>query len=158
MNKIILILFTLLLLSSCFEFQNLDFKGVENVKFGKLNGGKITFVIDVKMSNPNNYTIKVKPSSVDLYVEESLLGKAFLDEKVKIIRKKEGVYSVPLRIDLEDGVMLKFFKFALMDKVKVRIKGKVKGSIFGVSKKIAIDEFKEIDGKNFKLGSFIGNE
>jgi hypothetical protein len=63
---------------------------------------------------------------------------------------------VPLQIELVDGYLLKFFKYTLKEKVSIRIKGKVKGSIFGISKKIAIDEVKEIDGKLFKLESLIG--
>lgn len=153
MYKFLLIVSGIFLLSSCFEVEELDFNGIDSVKLEKIEKKSLDLTLGVKVSNPNGFTIKVKSSDFEVYADDILLGRAKVDKKIKLIKKKEDTYAVPIHIDLEDGVLLKFIKFALKDKVKVRIKGFVKGSVLGISKKIAVDETNEIEGKNFKLNS-----
>lgn len=153
MSKITFIFSLIFLLTSCFEVEELDFNGIDGVKIEKIEKKSLDINLGVKVMNPNGFTLKVKSSEVDVYAEDILIGKASIDHKIKIIRKKENTYTIPIHVDLEDGVLLKFIKFALKDKVKVRIKGFVKGSVLGISKKILVDETKEIEGKNFKFDS-----
>lgn len=155
MYKIILIFPLIFLLSSCFEVEELDFQGIDGVKLEKLEKKSLDLTLGVKVSNPNGFTIKVKSSDFEVYADDILIGKAKVDKKIKLIKKKEDTYTVPVHIDLEDGVLLKFIKFALKDKVKVHLKGYVKGSVLGISKKISVDETKEIEGKNFKFDSSV---
>ncbi|MBI1836186.1 MAG: LEA type 2 family protein [Flavobacteriia bacterium] len=138
------------LVSACFEYDDVEFKGLENFKMGKVEGQIIHFSMDVKLENPNNYAITVKPSHVDISVDEDVLGTAFLDKKVRITKKKENLYSIPLHVQLADGGFFKVMKLALKEKVNIRFKGKIKGSILGISKKINIDETKEFDTKQLK--------
>ena len=153
MYKIVLIFFSIFLLSSCFEVKNLDFKGVDGIKLGKLEKKSLDLSLNVTVFNPNGFSIKVKSSDVDVFADDQLLGKAKVVDHVKIFRKKEDSYLVPIHIDLEDGVLLKLIKFALKDKVNIHLKGFIKGSVLGITKKITIDEMKEIEGKNFKFDS-----
>ena len=155
MKKTVFAVFILFLLNSCFEFNDLEFNGMENLKANKIENKTISLTLDLKILNPNGFSIKVKPSNVDVFVEEQLIGKAYLNKKVTLAKKKENVYPIDLRVELEDGVMLKLVRFALKDKVKIRFVGDVKGSVLGITKKIKLDETKEIDGKNFKLNSLM---
>lgn len=146
-QKLFYILVITFLVSSCFEYDDVDFKGIENFKMGKFEGQNISFSMDVKLENPNNFSIKIKPSVVDVFIDDNLIGKTYLDQKIKIIKRKENSYFVPLHVTLEDGILMKLMKFSLKDKVKLRLVGKVKGSVYGISKKVKIDESKEIDPK-----------
>jgi LEA14-like dessication related protein len=111
--------------------------------------------LGVKIENPNFVSIKVKPSVVDVFVNDELIGKAYLEENLKLIRKKEDTYFAKVRIDLEDGALFKFVKYAMKLKVQLRVKGVVKGSVFGIPKKVDIDQVKEIDGSTFKIGNLL---
>lgn len=153
MYKILFIFPLIFLLSSCFEVEELDFNGIDGVKLEKLEKKSLDLTLGVKVSNPNGFTIKVKSCDLEVYAEDVLIGRAKIDKKIKLLKKKEDTYNVPVHIDLEDGVLLKFIKFALKDKVKFRLKGFVKGSVLGISKKMDVDETKEIEGKNFKFDS-----
>lgn len=133
--------------------EELDFNGIDGVKLEKLEKKSLDLTLGVKVSNPNGFTIKVKSCDLEVYAEDVLIGRAKIDKKIKLLKKKEDTYNVPVHIDLEDGVLLKFIKFALKDKVKFRLKGFVKGSVLGISKKMDVDETKEIEGKNFKFDS-----
>ena len=151
MKKLFFAILTILITGSCNNFKDLEFKGMDGFKVEKMEKRNISLKIGVKIYNPNSFSLKIKPSTVDVFVNDELIGKAFLDEKVKIIRKKEDTYFAKVHIDLEDGVLMKFFKYALKDKVQIRIKGKIKGSVLGITQKTEIDQYKEINGSIFKL-------
>ena len=106
----------------------------------------------VKVLNPNWFGIKVKPSKVDVYLEDKFMGTVLLDEKLKLKAKKENDLSVPLLAVLEDGAMLTVLRYAKAEKVTVRIAGKVKGGIWIFSKKIPMDEKRTISGKDLRIG------
>ena len=144
-KKRIYFLVIIFLVSSCFDYDDIDFKGVDNFKVEKFEGKKISFSMDVILENPNSFSVKIKPSVVDVYLDDNLIGKTYLDQKVKIIKCKENSYFVPLHVELEDGLLMKLMKLSIKAKVKLRLVGKIKGSIYGICKKVKIDETKEID-------------
>jgi LEA14-like dessication related protein len=144
------------LLTSCFEFQELDFKGMEGIKPIKIEKKNIDLALDVRVCNENFFAIKIKPCFVEVLVEGELIGTAKLNQKVKLIRKKEGLYNVPLQLQLEDKMFFKLVKFALREKVAVRLKGVIKGSVYGIPKKIKIDETIDVAGKYFNFSTLFG--
>lgn len=155
MRKIIVSLFIFLSFSSCIEIQDVEFKGMDGVKMERMDNKKLVLKLGVKIENPNFVSIKVKPSVVDIFVNDELIGKAYLEESLKLIRKKEDTYFAYVHIDLEDGALFKFVKYAMKLKVQLRVKGVVKGSVFGIPKKVDIDQLKEIDGSTFKIGNLL---
>ncbi|MGB0933934.1 MAG: LEA type 2 family protein [Lishizhenia sp.] len=139
------------LLTGCIEYDDVEFEGVSNFKMGSFKEGKLTFDLDAKLFNPNGYAITVKPSEVDVFIEDDYIGIARLLEKVKMKKKTSESYFIPLELTLEKGAMLKLMRYALKKEINVTIKGKVKGSVFGLSKKISINQKKTISTKDFKL-------
>lgn len=151
-NLKVLLLFSLVfILTGCFEYDDVEFKGVSNFKMGQLKNGKVTFDLDATLFNPNGYTISIKPSEVDVYVEDQYIGVGKLLKTVKMKRKSTALYPIPLEVQLENGAMFKLMRFITKKEVTVNIKGKVKGSVFGLSKKFDVDEKKTISTKDFKL-------
>ena len=152
-KKLFFLLTILFLVSSCFEYDDISLLGIEGFKMGKIDGKRIAFSLDVKIDNPNKYALVVKPSTLDVYIEDNLIGHTTLDQKIKFIKKTEKVYTVPLHVDLEDGALLKILKYGLKDKLSLHIVGKVKGSVYGFSKRVKVDETKQISGKDLKIFS-----
>jgi LEA14-like dessication related protein len=155
MKILIYSILILLTFSSCVEIQDVEFKGMDGVKVERMENKKLALKLGVKIENPNFFSIKVKPSVVDVFVNEELIGKAYLDESIKLIRKKEDTYFANVRIDLEDGALFKFVKYAMKLKVQLRVKGIVKGSALGIPKKVEINQLKEIDGSTFKIDNLL---
>jgi LEA14-like dessication related protein len=152
MKKFLFILTAFVLFTGCATFQEPEFRGSEGVKMDKLDGKEITLSAKVKVYNPNWYALKIKPSTVEVYLEDKLMGTVELTEKVKMKAKQESSLSLPLLATLEEGAMFTALRYATKEQVKVRIKGKVKGGIFFVSKKMDVDETKTISGKDLNLG------
>jgi LEA14-like dessication related protein len=142
-----------LIVTSCANFEEPEFISSDGVKMGEMEGKKISLTADVKVSNPNWFSIKIKPSNLDVYIENQYMGKIYLEKKVKMKAKKESTLSMELRAELADGAMITALKYANKENVKVHLIGKVKGGVWIFSKKIAIDETKTISGKNLVLGT-----
>ena len=136
----------LFIFSSCLEFDDVKFKGIESVKFPKIDQKEILIDLSLKLDNPNNYKIKIKPSVLDVYIGGILMGQVQIDEKFVIKKKQESSYSTQLKCKLEDGVLFSLMKFATMSEISVRFKGRVKGSVYGINKKVDIDETKTLNG------------
>jgi LEA14-like dessication related protein len=153
MKKFLFILTAVVLLTGCATFQEPEFRGSEGVKMEKMDGQEISLSAGVKVYNPNWFALKIKPSTVEVYLEDQLMGTVKLTKKVKMKAKQESSISLPLLATLEDGAMFTALRYAKKDQVKVRIKGKVKGGIFFLSKKVEIDETKTVSGKDLNIGN-----
>lgn len=152
MKKFLFILIAFVLLTGCATFQEPEFRGSEGVKMEKMDGQEISLSAGIKVYNPNWYALKIKPSTVEVYLEDQLMGTVKLNKKVKMKAKQESSLSLSLLATLEDGAMFTALRYAKKDQVKVRIKGKVKGGVFFLSKKVEVDETKTISGKDLNLG------
>jgi LEA14-like dessication related protein len=153
MKKFLFILTAVVLLTGCATFQEPEFRGSEGVKMEKMDGQEISLSAGVKVYNPNWYALKIKPSTVEVYLEDQLMGTVKLTKKVKMKAKQERSLSLSLYATLEDGAMFTALRYAKKDQVKLRIKGKVKGGIFFLSKKVEIDETKTVSGKDLNIGN-----
>jgi LEA14-like dessication related protein len=141
-----------LLFNSCFEYDDVVYQGFENVKMTKPNEGQMTLSFDIKLDNPNKYKIKIKPSDVTVFVGGKELGQIHLNETLVIDKRSEKSYPLTLDLKLKD-----LFKtglgglFEMMTKqtVSLRVKGFVKGSVYGITQKRYVDQTKEMETAQF---------
>jgi len=150
MRKVLAILCTMIFLSSC-TFLEPTYKGGERFKFDKLEGKTLKFTVGAKILNPNKYTIKIKPSDLDVYIEDDFMGVIHLDNTLKLKKKQELFVDAPFTATLNDGALFKLLKFAMKGRLQLTIKGKVKGGVFIFSKKFDINETTTIDGSNLRF-------
>lgn len=155
MRKILLFTVLALLFSSCkiFSFDNPEMRGKEEIKISKVKGKTIEFSVAATVFNPNWYGLKVKPSTLDLYVDGEYLGKVHLEKKVKLKGKKESNITPTFVAMLEGNALLKAMKYATKKEIKIQLKGEIKGGVFIFSKKFSFDETKTIPGASFKMAN-----
>lgn len=153
MMKQFLILAVLFLATSCANFKEPDVQRFDGVKLEKMDGKKIAFLVKVVVENENWYALKVKPSTVDVFIEDVFVGKLYLTKKVKIKAKSAGVVELPVRAELEDGALMTLLKYAMKDKVGVHLKGKIKGGVFCFYKRFPVDEKRTVDGSQLNIGN-----
>lgn len=148
--KYLFLPFILLLITSC-TFYEPEYRGGESVQMGQLKGRELTLSVSVDLYNENKFAITVKPSTFDVYLEDTYIGKVHLDEKFKMKRKSITRITAPLTVTLENGVMFKLIRLANQKKIKVRIKGDVKAAVLLITKKLPVDETKTINGIKLNL-------
>jgi LEA14-like dessication related protein len=139
---------------SC-EFKDVDFRGLESYKVEKFENNELFLNVSFKLLNENGFKLKVKPSKLDLLVEDIEMGELILDKKIIFKKKSEGLYTTVLRIKLANGAMLSAMKFMSKKELRIRVKGKVKASAFCLSKKLPVDETKMVSSKDFNFRDFL---
>ncbi len=145
MSKLFAIAAGLIFLASC-TFYEPEFRGGESVSIQKIEGKSVKLRAGAKVYNGNGYAIKVKPSTLDVYVNDDYMGKIHLDEKFKMKAKQETQVDAPLTATLADGVLMKIMQMGGGGPITVRLKGKVKAGVWFISKKIDVNESRTLDG------------
>lgn len=94
MKKYIFLLFiaSTLILSSCGDFKEVTFSGVENVKIIKMSQQGIQAEISVKIKNPNKTAFHIYPTDLDATLNGLNAGKAELTNNIRIKPNSEEVY------------------------------------------------------------------
>jgi len=134
-------LFSIVFLTSCFDYEDVEFKGVQNIGLEGRSGGNITVRIDMKVKNPNNYNIKIKKSSLDVFVNGSKIGKTKIKNNIVLKKNHQEVYPLFLTLSEKElkGSALSSIGSLLRGSMKVRIKGNIKAKVYGFGKKFPID-------------------
>lgn len=137
----IITLISFVFLTSCFDYEDVEFKGVQNVGIEGRSEGNITLRIDMKVNNPNNYNIKIKKSALDVYVNGSKVGRTKMKNNIVLKKNYQEVYPLYLSLsekELKSSALSTIGSF-LKGSMKVRIKGDIKAKVYGVGKKFPID-------------------
>jgi len=138
--------------SGCFEYDDVDFNGIKSfsVVDKDLDNLKIKFGLDV--NNPNAYNIKIKKSTLDIYVNDKYAGKAVMTDKIILKKNSSGVYDVYLKTNASDilKAMGGSLGSILSGKVKIGVKGKLKAGAYGITRPFDVD-FSE----NVSLNGFL---
>lgn len=152
--SLIVALTLLISLSSCgcLDFNTPEMRGGEDFSINKVDGNKIDLNVKANIYNDNCFSVKIKPSDLELYVEGDQIGTVRLNKKVKLKKRKETAVDADLTATLDDGVLMKLMGYAAKGQVEVRLKGKAKGGVFIFSKKIEIDETKTVSTPGMKMG------
>ena len=137
----IITLISFVFLTSCFDYEDVEFKGVQNVALEGRSEGNITLRIDMKVNNPNNYNIKIKKSSLDIFVNGVKIGKTKMKNNIVLKKNQQDEYPLYLTLSEKElkGSALSTIGSFLKGSMKVRIKGDIKAKVYGVGKKFPID-------------------
>ncbi|HRO75675.1 MAG TPA: LEA type 2 family protein [Crocinitomicaceae bacterium] len=150
MKKIISFFIISLTLSAC-HFEDIKYLGADNISnITKSGKGDYTVSVDFKIDNPNTYHIKVKPSDINVFLNNSKIGVVRLDEKVKLVKKTKGVYTTKLNLKLEKLNFFDIAKNALFGKTSIQFQGKVKAGTGIFFKKFDVNETRKLDKNQLK--------
>jgi LEA14-like dessication related protein len=133
--------FSVFLLTSCFDYEEVNFKGVKKFGIEDRSAGNITIRMDLNVSNPNKYNINIKKSTLDVFVNGNKVGKAKMKNNIILKKKKEDVYPLYLTLKEKDlmGSALSSIGSLISGSMKVGIKGNVKVKVYGFGKKFPVE-------------------
>lgn len=143
------ILILILSISSCSIYEEVEMLGVEGYSFQKMEDNQSQASIVFNINNPNFYSIKLKKSSFEVFLDDKKLGDVVMADEVVILKKTEGDYTLNLLLndkDLRNAAMPLLAKALFKKNIKLIVKGKAKCKVFGVlGKKIDINESKTLN-------------
>ena len=132
-NKIssLLLLGLTISIFSCRQIVAPEYVAIDNIQFGGEQLSKAVLSADIKLYNPNKSNLTFKSGSLDIYVDNRLLGHTELDSTIHIA--KLDTFTVPIAVSLNMGNVLgNALAIGMKDSVLVRLDGKVKVGRSGV--------------------------
>jgi LEA14-like dessication related protein len=114
------------LLTSCGDFQEVQFSGIENVQVIKLSQQGAEAEITAKIKNPNHTSFTVYKSDLDVSLNGMNAGVAHLTDNVKIKSNSEESYTFKVKSDFSKLSLTdlpQLIAIATSKNVKVSLKG-----------------------------------
>ena len=112
------------------------------MKITKMSADGIEGEVQMVIFNPNKFSFKVTDYDLDIYLGDIPVGKAKLQDKVKVHANKEDSYTFHIKGTLGPMLLASLPLLLSMKSQKstrVQAKGYVKVSSWGISKKIDVD-------------------
>lgn len=120
------------------------FRRVDSFKINRNEESrKLQYQFDVVLFNPNKYPIKILDYEVNVYLNGKLMGTALASQKYKLISETESPVGVEIQTDLWKSLktMVGMAVGMVGDKeMTVKLEGRIKGKVRGLSKWIPIQE------------------
>ncbi len=140
-------------MTSCIEYKDVEFMGITDYSMTKLNANEVKISLNMKIKNPNNYTIKIKKSVFDLFLNDKELGQTSMLNDLKLEKNRSQIHDVVFESNLKDISSGIFSSLGILfgGKATLRIKGKLKAKAFGVGKKFDVDFAQDIKASDLKF-------
>ncbi|MES2513311.1 MAG: LEA type 2 family protein [Bacteroidota bacterium] len=135
-----LIILASLFLFSCKSFEEIKVSNVEGFYLNKLTLENVEAQVQIKINNPNSKGFNIYPSEFDVVFSGMKLGKAKLNQKVRIKPNSEEVYSFKLNSKLTDINPMDALKLLNLGSLgNIEVKGDLKVGKFYFKKKIPVN-------------------
>ncbi len=154
MKKYIYLLLSVIILTSCGDFQDVTFMGIENMKVNKLSQQGLDIDVTAKIKNPNKVAFTIYKSDLDATFSNMNIGKASLTKNVKIKANCEQNYTFNVKSNFSNlniGELPNLLSIAMSKSIKVGLKGNLNVGKMFVKKKYPVDMVKSVP---LNLGSF----
>lgn len=132
----------ILVFSSCGKFQEVTFSGLEGMKLIKLSEKGVEAEITARIKNPNKTAFTIYKSDMDVTVNGMNVGKAHLDNNVKIKKNSEESYIFNIKTDFSNLSITdipKVIGMAMSRSVTIGIKGKLKAGKLFMKREFPVD-------------------
>ncbi len=136
-----LILLSILMLS-CNAYKEVEMIRVGDYSVGNMTNEKVAINLNMEVNNPNSYNIRIKKSTLDLYLEGKKVGETQMTNDIVLKKKTQAVYPFTIEANYKDiaGAAMKSVSSLFGKKeVTLGIKGRVKAKALGIGKKFDLD-------------------
>lgn len=125
-------------MTSCREPKDLEFRSFDNLSVENIGFTGANLNVDVNFYNPNNFSLELKRTDLDIFVDSTFLGHSTQDLQVKVPKRQE--FTVPLKVELDMKNLLKNGLSSFINKqVLITVTGKVKVGKAGVFKNFDVN-------------------
>ena len=113
-----------LLLDSSITPKELEYRDFRNFTVNKVGFFASTIRMDLVYYNPNNFSLQLRATDVDIFLENNYLGHTIQEMQLTIPSRAE--FSIPISMDVD---MKNLLKNGLLTLVKSEVSVKVMGSV-----------------------------
>jgi LEA14-like dessication related protein len=149
--KTLSFLFLLFFFSSCATFEDPIELVSNTMKMENLNLNEAALRFNTTVHNNTWAPIKIKPSTLELFVDGEKLGDLYIDEKIRLKSKKDTEVNTLVYVKFADGILGKLIRYRFKDTAQLEVRGKVKTGLLFVPVKIPVNYTKTIFPKTLNL-------
>ncbi|MBX2922708.1 MAG: LEA type 2 family protein [Chitinophagaceae bacterium] len=120
-----------ILMISCRQIQEPEYIDIDNIAVSGNELANTSLSADVRFYNPNKYNLNFKSGSLDIYIDNRLLGHTELDSLIRIPKLDTFIIPVQVKVDMKN-IISNALSLSLKDSVLVRLEGKVRVGRSGV--------------------------
>ena len=135
MKKILLTLAPAMILFASCKTSNIrepEYREIRDVRIKDVGLLKTTAGLDIVYYNPNNFGVQVNDADGDVYVDNILLGRFSLDEKIDVKKHKEFVVPAVLKLN-NLNAFINHKEIWNKKEAKIRIEGRARRKKAGYS-------------------------
>lgn len=131
------------LLASCSNVKDMEYRGFDNVGFGMMP--KPTLSADVRLFNPNNYSVRLQSAFVEVFMDGKKAGEVAQQYDIEVPKKSEFTVPVQLTVSMRESGLLGVATQLLSGKAsKVEFKGAVEVRVMGIPMKVPVSHTQEV--------------
>ena len=149
--KTLSFLFLILVFVSCATFEDPLEVVSSDMKMENLNLDEATLRFNTTIHNNTWTPIKIKPSTLELFVDGEKLGDVYMDEKIRLKSKKNNEVNALVHVKFADGILGKLIRYRFKETAQIELRGKVKTRLLLVPVKIPVNYSKVISPKTLNL-------
>lgn len=149
--KTLSFLFVFSVLASCASFEEPVELVSNDMSMEKLNLEGATLRFNSSIHNNTWVPIKIKPSTLELYLDGEKLGDVYLDEKIRLKSDKDNEVNALVQVKFADGILVKLIRYRFKETAQLELRGKVKTGLLIFPVKIPVNYSKTISPKNLNL-------
>ena len=150
MKRILFLIACVIMFSGC-SYKDVEYRSIEGVGIEKWDGDLVQIAINVKVFNPNNYTIKITDADLKATFNNNDLGNVRLVNTIKLDANAETVQKVVCEVSSQK-ILAQVPMAFLTGNSKLRLTGDLKTKVFLFSKRIPVDIAQDIDLSQIQTG------
>lgn len=139
MHKKIFFFITIFSIGSCITYREIEFIDVHSISFSKENGCS-PICADLKIYNPNHYSISIKDVDVEARLNGKKIGNVVNKEKVKLLKQDSMDIHLTFQSDAQQILtsLVNSLGFLLGKPQNLSLSGSLKAQVLLYKKKIDI--------------------
>lgn len=149
--KTLSFLLFLFLFSSCATFEDPVEVVSYDMKMENLNLDEAALRFNTTIHNNTWTPIKIRPSTLELYVDGEKLGDVYLDDKIRLKSNKDNEVNALVHVKFADGILGKLIRYRFKETAQLELRGKVKTGLLFVPIKIPVNYSKVVSPKTLNL-------
>lgn len=150
MHKKIFFFITIFSIASCITYREIEFIDVHSISFSKENGCS-PICADLKVYNPNRYSISVKDVDVEARLNGKKIGNVVNIEKVKLLKQDSMDIHLTFQSDAQQILtsLVNSLGFLLGKPQNLSLSGSLKSQVLLYKKKIDITYKTDLEDLSF---------
>jgi len=130
-NKCWLPVLFVLLSAACRQPKELIYQNVENFSMKQASNNKALLAMDIRLYNPNSYSMRLKSADVDVFMNGNHAGK--MNARNQCVLPARDTFSLPVTLEVElKNILPNVLQLLMNSDVDIKLDGKIRAGRHGV--------------------------